>query len=153
MKKYKIEFEYLGIKTTVDLRRVVAVSRPKSGKFLIYFENAVWSVNECEFENVYNAWMALWHVRIVSFGGASPMQTDIAHVFGLPSHVNKHGVTRQSKSVTRKNLKCMAKVLSKCGFSGFNGQSWYTYLLFGCLWVHINKHFRWPLVSFVRLPF
>lgn len=59
MKKYKIEFEYLGIKTTVDLRRVVAVSRPKSGKFLIYFENAVRSVNECEFENVYNAWMAL----------------------------------------------------------------------------------------------
>lgn len=59
MKKYKIEFEYLGIKTTVDLRRVVAVSRPKGGKFLIYFENAVWSVNESEFENVYNAWMAL----------------------------------------------------------------------------------------------
>lgn len=49
MKKYKIEFEYLGIKTTVDLRRVVAVSRPKSGKFLIYFENAVRSVNESEF--------------------------------------------------------------------------------------------------------
>ena len=59
MKKYKIEFEYLGIKTTVDLRRVVAVSRSKSGKFLIYFENAVWSVNESEFEYVYNAWMAL----------------------------------------------------------------------------------------------
>ena len=47
----------------------------------------------------------------------------------------------------------MAKVLRKCGFSGFNGQSWYTYLLFGCLWVHVNKHFRLPLVSFVRLPF
>ena len=46
------------------------------------------------------------------------MQTDIARVFGLPSHVNKHGVTRQSKSVTRKNLKCMAKELRKCGFSG-----------------------------------
>ena len=59
MKKYKIEFGYKGIKTTVDLRRVVAVSRPKSGKFLIYFENAVWSVNESEFENVYNVWMAL----------------------------------------------------------------------------------------------
>lgn len=55
MKKYKIEFDYMGIKTTVDLRRVVAVSRPKSGKFLVYFENAVWSVNESEFENVYNA--------------------------------------------------------------------------------------------------
>lgn len=64
------------------------------------------------------------------------MQTDIAHVFGIPSHVNKHGVTRQSKSVTRKNLKCMVKVLRKYGFSGFNGQSWYTYLLFydGSLW-------------------
>lgn len=59
MKKYKIEFDYMGIKTTVDLRRVEAVSRPKSGKFLIYFENAVWSVNESEFDNVYNAWMAL----------------------------------------------------------------------------------------------
>jgi hypothetical protein len=59
MKKYKIEFDYMGIKTTVDLCRVVAVSHPKSGKFLIYFENAVWSVNESEFENVYNAWMAI----------------------------------------------------------------------------------------------
>lgn len=59
MKKYKIEFDYMGIKTTVDLRRVVAVSRPKRGKFIIYFENAVWSVNESEFENVYNAWMAI----------------------------------------------------------------------------------------------
>jgi len=59
MKKYKIEFDYMGFKTTVDLRRVVAVLRPKSGKFLIYFENAVWSVNESEFENVYNAWMAI----------------------------------------------------------------------------------------------
>jgi hydrogenase maturation factor len=59
MKKYKIEFDYIGIKTTVDLRCVGAVSRPKSGKFLIYFENAIWSVNESEFENVYNAWMAI----------------------------------------------------------------------------------------------
>jgi hypothetical protein len=32
MKKYKIEFDYMGVKTTVDLRRVVAVSRPKSEK-------------------------------------------------------------------------------------------------------------------------
>jgi hypothetical protein len=36
-----------------------AFSWLKSGKFLIYFENAVWSVNESEFENVYNAWMAI----------------------------------------------------------------------------------------------
>jgi hypothetical protein len=59
MKQFKVELVYCGLKTTLDLRRVVAVSRPKSGKFLIYFENAVWSVNESEFENVYNAWMAL----------------------------------------------------------------------------------------------
>lgn len=59
MKKYKIEFDYMGIKTTVDLRRVIAVSRPQNGKFLVHSENAVWSVNESEFENVYNAWMAI----------------------------------------------------------------------------------------------
>lgn len=41
----------------------------------------------------------------------------VVRVTGLPIHVNKHGVTRQSKSVTRKNLKCMVKVLRKCGFS------------------------------------
>lgn len=59
MKKYKIEFDFMGIKTTVDLRRVVAVSRPKRGKFRVFFENGDWWVNESEFENVYNAWMAL----------------------------------------------------------------------------------------------
>jgi hypothetical protein len=59
MKKYKIEFDYKGIQTTVDLRRVVAVTRPRNLQFLIYFENAEWLVNESEFENVYNAWMAL----------------------------------------------------------------------------------------------
>lgn len=59
MKKYKIELVYMGIKTTLDLRRVVAVSQPKNGKFLIYFENAVWSVGEGEYDNVYNAWMKI----------------------------------------------------------------------------------------------
>lgn len=47
----------------------------------------------------------------------------------------------------------MVKVLRKCGFSGFNGQSWNTYRVFDAFWLHINKKFRWPLISFVRLPF
>ena len=59
MKQFKVEFGYIGLRTTVDLRRVVAISRPKNGKFLIYLENAVWSVEESEFETVYNAWMAV----------------------------------------------------------------------------------------------
>lgn len=47
----------------------------------------------------------------------------------------------------------MEKVLRKCGFSGFKGCSFRTYLFFGVLWVHFNKQWRWPLISFVRLPF
>lgn len=47
----------------------------------------------------------------------------------------------------------MVKVLRKCGFSGFNGQSWSTYCLFGRIWVHINERFRWPLISFKNLLF
>lgn len=57
MKQFKVELVYCGLKTTLDLRRVVAISRPKSGKFLIYFENAIWSVDEKEYDSVYKAWM------------------------------------------------------------------------------------------------
>lgn len=57
MKQFKVELVYCGLKTTLDLRRVVAISHPKSGKFLIYFENAIWSVDEKEYDSVYKAWM------------------------------------------------------------------------------------------------
>lgn len=59
MKQFKIKLNYLGLVTTLDLRRVVAISDVRNGKFLIYFENAVWSVGESEFDSVYNAWIAV----------------------------------------------------------------------------------------------
>ena len=59
MKQFKIKLNYLGLVTTLDLRRVVAISDVRNGKFLIYLENAVWSVGESEFDSVYNAWMAV----------------------------------------------------------------------------------------------
>lgn len=59
MVEYKIEFDYNGQKVILDLRRVVAITRPDNGVFRIYFENAIWGVKEKEFERVYNAWMAL----------------------------------------------------------------------------------------------
>lgn len=60
MTETKIELVYMGLQTVLDLRRVVAMTRPKDGKFLIYFENAVWTLY-CvgDFDRVYNAWMAL----------------------------------------------------------------------------------------------
>lgn len=57
MKEYMIEFNYRGYDTVLDLRRVVAITRPKNGKFLIYFENAIWSVDESEFDDVYSSWL------------------------------------------------------------------------------------------------
>ena len=44
-------------------------------------------------------------------------------------------------------------IIEKVGFSCWNGNSFRTYLIFGHFWLHINEHFRWPLISFVRLPF
>lgn len=59
MKEFRIEFEYLGRRTVVDLRRIVAMAYPKDGEFLIYFENAVWRVGERWFDGVYKAWCAI----------------------------------------------------------------------------------------------
>lgn len=59
MKQYKIKLLFMDSETTLDLRRVVAITSPKSGSFVIYFENGVWNVVESEYEHVYNAWMAL----------------------------------------------------------------------------------------------
>lgn len=59
MKQYKVDVPYMGYDTTLDLRRVVAISKPKNKKFLIYFENAVWTIPDTEFDRVYNAWMGL----------------------------------------------------------------------------------------------
>ena len=44
-------------------------------------------------------------------------------------------------------------IIERCGFSGLAGNSFRTYLFFGRYWLHINKRFKWPLISFVRLPF
>lgn len=57
MKKYKVEFSYNERMVTLDLRMVVAVTKPSNRAFLIYFESAIWVVNESEFETVYNAWV------------------------------------------------------------------------------------------------
>jgi len=58
MKERFVSFEYEGVETTVDLRRIVAISKPLPiGKFLIYFENAVWSVDESHHNRVCNAWL------------------------------------------------------------------------------------------------
>ena len=43
--------------------------------------------------------------------------------------------------------------IEKVGFTGWNGNSFRTYLIFGHFWLHINKHLRWPLISFMWLPF
>lgn len=60
MVETKIELVYMGMKTVLDLRRVVAIAHPKDGKFLIYFENAVWRLyEETDFQRIYDAWMAL----------------------------------------------------------------------------------------------
>jgi hypothetical protein len=43
--------------------------------------------------------------------------------------------------------------ISKAGFTSFNGHTWRTYLVFGFLWVHIEKNGKYPWISFERLPF
>lgn len=40
MKEYKIEFDYNGQEVILDLRRVVAITRPDNGVFRIYFERS-----------------------------------------------------------------------------------------------------------------
>ena len=37
MKQYKIDLVYIGMKTTLDLRRVVAISHPKKRKIRYLF--------------------------------------------------------------------------------------------------------------------
>lgn len=59
MNENKIKLRYNGFDTTLDLRRVVAITNPDGGTFLIYFENAIWAVGQSQFEHVYNAWMKL----------------------------------------------------------------------------------------------
>ena len=43
--------------------------------------------------------------------------------------------------------------VKKVGFGGWDGESWTSYLVFGRLWVHVNRRFRWPLISFRWIPF
>lgn len=76
-----------------------------------------------------------------------------------PCEVDRHD--KQYKARKKKKMerydKSMRKVrmiiIERCGFSGWAGNSFLTYLFFGRYWLHINKRFKWPLISFVRLPF
>lgn len=47
----------------------------------------------------------------------------------------------------------MERIIKKLGFSGIDGESFVTYLLFGRIWFHVNRRFRWPLFRIVELPF
>ena len=44
-------------------------------------------------------------------------------------------------------------IIEHKGSTGWNSNIFRTYLIFGRYWLHINKRFKWPLVSFIKLPF
>lgn len=58
MKYFMVEIVYNKWTTLLDISRVVAITKPMNGRFLIYFEYTMWTVNESEFEKVYNAFMS-----------------------------------------------------------------------------------------------
>lgn len=45
------------------------------------------------------------------------------------------------------------KAVRFVGFSGWHAGSFKTYLLFGRIWLHVNRRLAWPLISFRNLPF
>ena len=47
----------------------------------------------------------------------------------------------------------MSRIVRRAGITCFGGQSYRTFLFFDRLWVHVNRCFAWPLVSFKELPF
>ena len=47
----------------------------------------------------------------------------------------------------------MTKVVESLGWTSFDGNTFHTYFILGRFWLHVNKRFKWPLVSFVVLPF
>ena len=47
----------------------------------------------------------------------------------------------------------MTKIIERCGFTGFEGQSFRTYRILDLFWFHINKKFCYPFISFKWIPF
>ena len=56
-------------------------------------------------------------------------------------------------SILKMNVISMSKIIKKVGFSGWDGESWTTYRLLDRFWIHVNRRFRWPLISFKEIPF
>ena len=44
-------------------------------------------------------------------------------------------------------------IIERRGSTSWDGNSFRTWLFFGHYWLHVNKKFRWPLISFMILPF
>ena len=78
MKQFKVELVYCGLKTTLDLRRVVAISHPKGGKFLIYF--ALWA---------YALFAIVYGVRTI-WETLEKNQVPAEWLLDSPFHVNHH---------------------------------------------------------------
>jgi len=43
--------------------------------------------------------------------------------------------------------------VKKAGFGGWDGESFTSYLILGTFWFHVNRRFRYPFISFKKLPF
>ena len=140
----------------IDLRKVVAVDTPESKdakSFRIYFDNAVWRLDVRCYNEFISDWLQVWNALRVNIGINRVCTVRIVHVQRALSPANWNVTTSVVRRNVRKRWSVMTKVVEKCGFSAWGSGSFRTYLLFGCFWVHINKRFRWPLVSFVKLPF
>lgn len=59
--KFKIKIAYQSHTVTVDLRRIVAISKPREDDkfFKVFFENAIWAMSPDQYERLYNAWMTV----------------------------------------------------------------------------------------------
>lgn len=57
--KFKITISYQGRATSVDLRKIVAISHTneKDKYFCVYFANIIWKVSVSEHDRLYKAWM------------------------------------------------------------------------------------------------
>lgn len=105
----------------------------------------------------------IWSVVSASIGSRARCMATIApSVAGWSLVMPKGGrrPTSQGRNDTRRWM-LMTKVVERYdmmvierrGTSGWDAQSFRTYLVLGHFWIHINKHLRWPLVSFKWLPF
>lgn len=59
--KFKIGIAFNKHVTTVDLRKIVAISKPeeKDSFFKVYFENCVWNLAVEQYQRLFNAWISL----------------------------------------------------------------------------------------------